>query len=124
MIKKHMQYIGIMILFPSQFSLLPLFASLGSGPNIYLTYSRQRQSRKLEVIAEADFLLTMLVTHGPDLPILPPTCLSDPTFVLHCTKSMPCFFVSLMELCFITPDSLPHFPLVTNLNFVQVSASL
>lgn len=89
-----------MILFPSQFSLLPMFASLGNGPNLYLIYSRQRQSRKLEANAKAAILLTMLATHGPDLPILPPVCLSNPTIVLLYTMSRPWFFVSLMESCF------------------------
>lgn len=51
-----------MIQFPSKCSLLPVFASLENGPTIYLTYSKQRQSRKLEVIADVATILTVLVS--------------------------------------------------------------
>lgn len=44
----------------SKLSLLPMFSNLGNGPNIYLTYSSQIQTRKLEDITEAAVLLTML----------------------------------------------------------------
>lgn len=84
-----------------------MFASLENGPTIYLTYSRQRQSRKVEVIADVAILLALLASSlsRPANFTSYLSCKSDRCSSLYQLYALfLCFCHGVVFLPFITPS--------------------